>query len=248
MRPKNFLLVPIDKLKSIRSGNDVIRLFDFCIVQRATKMNVKLEDAAKNVIYDWYHRRDHLTDDLTRFLNEVVEHAEDVYTLTDEDFRGFNADGEFDPHDMSHFIASIQAVGMEQPILLYGAIKTTEWLCHIKPRPAQGILDNANSFRKTDCKVFAEIPPDIFNEAANNMISVEGFKMYAAMSSIQGKRSWYSTNKRAIASRMAGNAKLYPEEFDYNRYQIDKIADELTDKHLVAILPGGRTWYFSNQT
>jgi len=239
-----FLMVPISALEQLTFKNQVV-LFCHCIVEASKKFTIDYRNALHELSYAWYHNPGILTESLLTALTEIQEQYADDGILSDEDNEGFGAYGEFNPeYDMDYLVDIIKDRGLVDEVKQFAAIKKAEDLFNMKPiNPDILIADHA----KIEAgRVFAKVHPSVMWMLLSNKISLDAFKMYVAIRSIEGNKSFTLTTKKFISTRMhgyEGKADIEP----ISRRLIDKYMNELIDLGLVQMLPGGRSWYISTR-
>jgi hypothetical protein len=239
-KQKRFIMIPINALSELTESNTAT-LFNYGIVEFAKGMRISLDNAIQELIYDWYHRTDDLTESLRSFLTQLMKN-DDGWLLADEDYRGFVV-GEFDPIDDAATIKPIILDhNMEGEVKQYAAIKKAQKLFEVKHINADIILNNHKQIKP--CPVFGKVPVKVFWMLIKDEITIEAFKMYAAILSIEGNKLATYANKPFINTRMMGEIRKTDKELPTRRHN-DKHIKELMDLTLVAMTPSGRGWYLS---
>jgi hypothetical protein len=238
-----FLMVPVSALSDMCQERISI-LFDYALVEFAKKFQLSLKNAASELLYDWYHLPEYLTEVLHTTLTEIQ--ANNYEVLNDEDYQGFNADGKYEPEELEEFIGMINAHSLQKLVKEYASIKKAQKLYGIKYRNADYIKHH-HSMIKPKNKVFGKVPINVMWMVINCELSIEGFQMYVAVRSIEGNRKYSKTNKIIVGMRMSGAISKRELSQTPNRYQIDKTIQELKDLDLVRLVTGGRCWYVSTK-
>ncbi len=220
-------------IKDRRKGLN--QCLDYGIGHLATAQQTDAKSMMRQIVYDYYKNTDKLPRDLRVAIEEAE--AEDLFTR-DDDYKGFNTDGGFDP---ILNIEELAGILRDNPDLNDEAKEYYQW--HQAAGFFKGSINiyNAAAVRKSYFKAKAmkesfeadfgkdampSVKPGLlFNYLDNPKQDISLLLAYIGICSLIGQRNFISTSKPVILSRMIGaKSKAAFQAFSKNKESKEIIA------------------------
>lgn len=218
-------------------------IFNYGIYKYSTKLNFKVYDVARQLIYAYYRKRSDLSKDLLMAIeNYIDEEKIDI----DEDYNGFVGTNNFVAEtEIQQILELFEGdKDFKDMAIEYYQIHTSLYSLNLIDKYPNNTLKQGKKIDSTipDREPFPMISTSLlfdFRDNNKTEFDIAQFAAYIAVRSILGKKSYCRTNKQMIVSRMFGYASnkqmqgtLKPAIKDLfnkysNRYHIDKVLQQL---------------------
>ena len=243
-----YLQFPLFLWRDIFSKREEVinKIFCFGVYWHSKRFGYSLPDVARQAIYGLYNNN------LGFKLRKCITALKSDIIGCNEDYRGFTAEGQFDPADEIEEL--LTAFEMDDNLKAM-AVEHYQMHMAFESLAMNGDIEHNLKIGKQIESEMSEIEPKPmlskallfeFRDNQKSESDVAQLAAYMAIRSIMGKRQFAKTNKQLIVARMFGfsSHKAIPEQLKpaikdlmikySNRYHIDKLLQQLELKwHVV---------------
>lgn len=241
-RQEKFFSFPLFLIRPLmdQPRSTLLNIFHYGFYRYAIGITLDKERIANRLIYSYY------TDGPIDYdlINKLIEYEDNGQISKDEDYRGFDGNGNFNSCHLDDFLRLLND-DKELLSLAYRHAQIETALYNLKTYYNTTIYDGIrkeeswfNFLTIPDKEPFPQISIKILVSYLNGDYSEGSLKQlaaYIAIGSILGKSNYKSTNKEFIAARMIGykSPKLIPPkqrptvEKITNRYHFERLRDLL---------------------
>lgn len=254
---KRYINVPLILIRDVHLNYEeaMDSILSYGIVNSVLKWNIKIRDAARQVVYDYFHKK--ATSEIKSYMDRFIKSGKFEY---DDNYNGFDCIGDPDPEqivkiealmeDYPEFVKSAiinaQLHGIDQFFNINGQSK--EVMLNAYNRIKGKISEHINTFG-LDPHPGLEI--NLYFDFKTQPPEPELFTTYMAIRSFQGKKKYVGISKNAVLMRMFGakneealenilRTKALKEKYDkYARsekaktYHMNQLFDKLLDRGLL---------------
>ncbi len=232
-------------------------MVSYGLVHFAKSQNYNEPDVARQVVYDYYRNRDMMPDSLFNAL----ERAEEGDNFTwDDDYSGFNSDGQFTAEEnISEVLRIMEAdAGFKADAIQHYQLHQAGDFLKVSIVSNKVTLKRYREAKAIQEAYEAKFGPDAMASVKTSMLfefrdnpkqDMDLFRAYLGIISMIGYRNFISTNKPAILSRMIGaKSKAAFEHLSKNkevqavvtkyskRYNMDRLLLQLAEQKFIMFL------------
>ena len=207
---KRYINVPLILLRDVhlnyKEAMNSILLYG--IVNSALKWNIELHDAARQVIYDYYHNQAPI--DLKRYLDEFKESWDKEYNA---DFNGFDQLGDIDSEKVSEVVCSLEVdTDLQESAIVNAQLHGIDDFFNIEGQTKKARLDAyyrierkiSGHFDKFGNDPYPGLEINLYWDFKKQPPDPELFTAYMAIRSLQGKNNYAEVCKKVVLMRMFG--------------------------------------------